>query len=109
VSAIVNFLAYFSDVGLAAALIQKKESVSEDELRTTFTIQQFLVLTLLLILLVIAPYLQKYYMFSEEGKFLLYALGLSLFLSSLKTIPSVLLERELNFPRYSTSLRKHYL
>ena len=27
VSAIVNFLAYFSDIGLAAALIQKKEKV----------------------------------------------------------------------------------
>ena len=45
VSAIVNFLAYFSDVGLAAALIQKKDSVTEEELRTTFTIQQFLVLS----------------------------------------------------------------
>ena len=99
VSAIVNFLAYFSDVGLAAALIQKKEAVSEEELRTTFTIQQFLVITLLLILFAFAPYLQKYYSLSEEGKFLLYALGLSLFLSSLKTIPSVLLERELDFPK----------
>jgi len=29
VSAIVNFLAYFSDVGLAAALIQKKEKLSD--------------------------------------------------------------------------------
>ncbi len=99
VSAIVSFLTYFSDVGLAAALIQKKEVVSEEELRTTFTIQQSLVISLLLILFAITPYLQKYYSLTEEGKFLLYALGLSLFLSSLKTIPSVLLERELDFPK----------
>jgi len=99
ISAIVNFLAYFSDVGLAAALIQKKEAVSEGELRTTFTIQQFLVLNILLILFVATPYLSHYYQLTEEGKFLLYALGLSLFLSSLKTIPSVLLERELDFTK----------
>lgn len=99
VSAVVNFLAYFSDVGLAAALIQKKEKVSDEELRTTFTIQQFLVVSLLLILFVIAPYLQEYYSLTQEGKFLLYALGASLLLSSLKTIPSVLLERDLDFPK----------
>ena len=40
VSAVVNFLAYFSDIGLAAALIQKKESVTSVDLKTTFTIQQ---------------------------------------------------------------------
>jgi len=99
VSAIVNFLAYFSDVGLAAALIQKKEKVEEEELRTTFTIQQFLVIMLLIILFALTPYLQGYYKFSIDAKFLLYALGLSLLFSSLKTIPSILLERELDFPK----------
>ena len=99
ISAIVNFLAYFSDVGLAAALIQKKESVSDEELRTTFTIQQVLVISLFFLLIVATPFLESYYSLSPEGKILLYALGLSLFLSSLKTIPSVLLERELDFPK----------
>ncbi|KKR27846.1 MAG: Polysaccharide biosynthesis protein [Candidatus Woesebacteria bacterium GW2011_GWA1_39_8] len=99
VSAIVNFLAYFSDVGLAAALIQKKEKVTDSDLKTTFTIQQALVFILLALLFLATPYLQKYYDLSYESKFLLYALGTSLFLSSLKTIPSVLLERELNFPK----------
>ncbi|MEK7064014.1 MAG: oligosaccharide flippase family protein, partial [Patescibacteria group bacterium] len=35
VSAVVNFLAYFSDIGLAAALVQKKEKLSDDDLATT--------------------------------------------------------------------------
>src|SRR4030042_6407021 len=61
VSAIVNFLAYFSDVGLAAALIQKKEGISSNDLKTTFTVQQFLVLTLLLVLVLLTPLLQKYF------------------------------------------------
>jgi len=49
VSAIINFLRYFSDIGLAAALIQTKEKVEETDLRTTFTIQQGLVLILLIL------------------------------------------------------------
>lgn len=99
VSAIVNFLAYFSDIGLAAALIQKKEEITSLDLKTTFTIQQGLVLTLLLILLLATPFFEKVYSLSPDGKLLLYALGVSLLLSSLKTIPSVLLERELDFPK----------
>ena len=99
ISAIVNFLAYFSDVGLAAALIQKKDKVTDYDLKTTFTIQQILVIFLLLVLLLLTPVFQKFYSLSPDGKLLLYALGVSLLLSSLKTIPSVLLERELNFPK----------
>lgn len=97
VSAIINFLAYFSDVGLAAALIQKKEEVEDRDLKTTFTIQQGLVLILLAIVFLGTPVFQNIYGFSDEGKLLLYALAASLFMSSLKTIPSVLLERELAF------------
>ena len=97
VSAIVNFLAYFSDIGLAAALIQKKEKVTNVDLKTTFTVQQVLVISLLLVLFLASPLFGKFYSLSYEGKLLLYALGFSLFLSSLKTIPSVLLERELEF------------
>ncbi|MFC1649232.1 oligosaccharide flippase family protein [Patescibacteria group bacterium] len=99
VSAVVNFLAYFSDVGLAAALIQKREKVTETDLRTTFSIQQGIVLILLALLFVLTPRLVTTYSLSSEGEFLLYALGASLLMSSLKTIPSVLLERELDFSK----------
>ena len=99
VSAIVNFLAYFSDVGLAASLIQKKEKVTDSDLKTTFTVQQVLVFLLLLIIFLATPIFENAYSLSYDGKMLLYALGFSLFLSSLKTIPSVLLERELDFSR----------
>ena len=46
VSAVVNFLVYFSDIGLAAALIQKKEKLKKSELNTTFLVQQSLVISL---------------------------------------------------------------
>lgn len=97
VSAIVNFLAYFSDIGLAAALIQKKEAPQDKDLRTTFTVQQILVLSLLALLALGTPLLSRIYGLSSEAKLLLYALGASLFFSSLKTIPSVLMERKLEF------------
>lgn len=97
VSAMVNFFAYFSDIGLAAALIQKKEKITEDELKTTFTIQQLLVLVLLIIIIGFSPLMVKWYGLSRQALFLVYALGTSLFFSSLKTIPSVLLERNLKF------------
>ncbi|MCH7730113.1 oligosaccharide flippase family protein [Patescibacteria group bacterium] len=97
VSAVVNFLAYFSDIGLAAALIQKKEKVSDIDLKTTFTVQQALVIIVLLVLFLGTPIFTKLYSLSFDGQLLLYALGVSLLFSSLKTIPSVLLERELDF------------
>ena len=51
VLAVKNFLSYFSDIGLAGALIQKKEAPSQTDLKTTFFVQQLLVLILFIILL----------------------------------------------------------
>jgi len=99
VSAVVNFLVYFSDVGLAAALIQSKDKVTERDLKTTFTAQQILVFSLVAVLLIASPIIGQYYNLGKDGIYLLYALAASLVMSSFKTIPSVLLERELDFSR----------
>lgn len=99
VSAVINFLAYFSDIGLAAALVQKKMELDEDDLSTTFTIQQGLVLLLLTILFVSTPFIRRTYGLDSAGVYLLWSLGISLFLSSLKTVPSVLLERKIQFEK----------
>ena len=99
VSAVVNFLIYFSDVGLAAALIQKRDKPRDEDYWTTFTVQQSLVILLLVILALLSPFFEKTYGLTTEGRYLLYALGFSFFLSSLKSIPSVRLERKLEFGR----------
>jgi len=99
VSAIINFLVYFSDIGLGAALIQKKEKPTEVDLRTTFTVQQFLVVGLIVLVFLFSPLIADRYMLSGDGQVLLYALSISLLLSSLKSIPSVLLERKLEFTK----------
>ncbi len=100
VSAAVGFFIFFSDIGLAAALIQKREKPTTEDLRTTFTVQQTLILLLLGVIYVLTPYFKNIYNLSDQGVILLYALGFSLFLSSLKSIPSVLLERKLEFSKF---------
>lgn len=97
VSAVISFLSYFSDIGLAAALIQKKKDPDRQELVTAFTVQQGMVGILVVAAFFLSPLISRYYGFGEQGQFLLVALLLSFFLSSLKTIPSVLLERKLAF------------
>lgn len=97
VSAVVVFLNYFQDIGLAASLIQKKEEPTVIELRSTFTFQQILVLAVTIPVGIFAPQIAAFYNLDNAGLVLLYALLFSFLASSLKTIPTVLLERSLNF------------
>lgn len=97
VSAIINFLVYFSDIGLAAALIQKKDKPTDTDLKTTFLVQQFLVLVIIGVVFALTPFFTQKYSLTRDGQVLLYALASSLLFSSLKSIPSVLLERKLEF------------
>lgn len=99
VSAVIAFLSYFSDIGLAAALIQKKETPTEEDLKTTFTIQQVLVITLVVIALILSPFISSLYRLRPDGVVLFQALCIAFFLSSLKTIPSIILERSLKFEK----------
>jgi O-antigen/teichoic acid export membrane protein len=97
VSAIINFLTYFSDIGLAAALIQKKDEITRADLKTTFTIQQMLVGSAVIFALIFSQIIANFYKLNSDGLWLLRALIISFLLSSLKTIPSILLERKLDF------------
>lgn len=97
VSSIVVFLNYFQDIGLAASLIQKKEEPTKNELQTTFTIQMILVSMVIIPSLVFSGGIASFYKLNQDGYYLLIALLISFFLSSLRTIPTVLLERNLLF------------
>lgn len=97
VSAIINFLVYFSDIGLAAALIQKKDKPTDLDLKTTFTVQQILVFLPIIVVILLTPFFTQKYSLTFDGQMLLYALCASLVMSSFKSIPSILLERKLEF------------
>ena len=100
VSALINFLAYFGDIGFAASLIQKKEKLTQIELRTIFTAQQILVATIFVSVLLLTPVIENVYKLDQKSIYLLWAVAFSLVLSSLKTIPTVLLERQLEFNKW---------
>lgn len=94
---IITFFAYFSDVGLAASLIQKKDKISETDIKTTFTIQQLLVTVIAVVIIIFAPQIATFYQLDQSGMWLVRVLAFAFFLTSLKVVPSVMLERELNF------------
>lgn len=100
VLAVKNFLGYFADIGLAGALIQKKEALTDEDLKSAFTVQQILVVILVSILFFISPYLANFYGWSQEVVYLIWALAVSFLLNSLRTIPTVMMERKLNFEKF---------
>ncbi|MDD2224577.1 MAG: oligosaccharide flippase family protein [Candidatus Shapirobacteria bacterium] len=98
----VSILGYFSDLGLAAALIQKKDEVKKEELQTTFTIQQILVIISLIVTFFIFTEFSRNKSYGPQEFWIFISLCFSFICASLKTIPSVLLERKLNFKLIST-------
>lgn len=100
VLSVIAVLQYFSDIGLAGSLIQKREQLTQEDLRTTFTLQQILIISLSLIALYFSHTVGSFYHLNAEGVLLFQALIVSFFLSSLKTIPSILLERKLQYDKF---------
>lgn len=95
---LISVLNYFSDIGLAASLVQKKE-VSEDDIKTTFTIQQTMIIVAVILGFLFTNFVKGFYKLPQEGIYLYWALLVSFFISSLKTIPSIFLERKIKFQR----------
>ncbi len=95
-NSIVAIFAFFAEVGLGAALIQKKQ-VSEDDLKTTFTIQTILTTLIAVIVFILAPLAANIRGMDFAGIWLIRALAIVFALNSLKSVPSLLLERELKF------------
>lgn len=100
VSAAVSFLTYFSDIGLAAALVQKKEQISEDDFKTTFTIQFLMVFTIVILAYGLSSKVAHFYNLDTSGLWLFRVLLIAFLLSSFKTIPSIILERKLDFNKF---------
>ncbi len=94
---VFTFLSFFSDIGFGAALIQKEAELSEEDTQTVFTVQQILVTLLLILAWVLSPKITNFYGLGPQGMWLIRILSLSLFLTSFKTIPSIILERKLKF------------
>lgn len=101
---IINFIVFtlfgfLSDIGLGASLIQKKTALKKADMATVFTVQMILVLIINMLIWVLSPTLVRLYRLSSAQIWLLRATGFCLFLTSFKTIPSALLQRELLYQK----------
>ena len=100
VNFVVTFFSTFGDVGIGAALIQKKGEMSQEELSTTFWLQQMLVWLVVGGVVAAAPLALKVYpSLPPVGVWLIRAMAVSFLFSSLKTIPAILMERNIDFKR----------
>lgn len=94
----LQFFSSFADVGLGAALIQSKNEPTNQELSTTFWIQQGLVTFIFLAIFAVAPYVQYIYpTLPSESKWVMRSMAIGFFFTSLKTIPMILMEKKLDF------------
>lgn len=103
VTFVVQFFSTFGDVGIGAALIQKKDALTREELSSTFWLQQFLVWFVVFAAVLAAPLtLRLYPSLPSYGVWLVRAMAVSFALTSLKTIPAILIERKLDFRYIAT-------
>jgi PST family polysaccharide transporter len=102
VAFVVQFFSIFSDVGIGAALIQKKERLTDQETSTLFWLQQMLSATLVTVIFLAAPLaLHVYASLPSNSVWLIRCMAISFLLASLKTVPAILMERSIDFRRIS--------
>lgn len=99
VSALMKIFTLLTDVGLGAALIQKRDELTSADLSTAFVIQTTLVGLVVVTGYLLTPFVSAYTNLGPDSIFLYHVLLFTLFISSLKTIPSILLERKLAFAK----------
>lgn len=100
VSFIVQFFSLFGEVGLGAALIQKKGSLEQSELSSIFWFQQAVAWCMAIIMFLAAPLVVTFYpSLPPVSVWLIRVIAVSLVVSSLKSVPFLQMERNLDFSR----------
>ena len=94
---VVNFFQMIGEVGLSAALIQMEGVPGKVEYRTAFTIQFLVSILIGSGLILLAPMISTFYNEIPGLTNFIRALSVSLVVTSFRVIPSVQLERELDF------------
>jgi O-antigen/teichoic acid export membrane protein len=98
VAAVITVFTALGDFGLGAALVQQAGEPTPQQLRTVWTVQQLIALTAVAIIWLSAPVVSGVISGLPEGTpWMLRVLSLGLFMSSLRTLPAVMMERELRF------------
>jgi PST family polysaccharide transporter len=105
--AIVSFaVAAFTivrDLGLAASLIQQDHEPTEHERRVAFTAQQLILGLATVLLIVLSPVVAAVFRMDDQAEAVLRLLALGLLVSSLRTLPATIMERNLEFGRLAVA------
>jgi O-antigen/teichoic acid export membrane protein len=96
---IIGVLTFFSDIGLASALIQSKKKPTDEDYQTIFWVQMSLAGLIVICCLVIQMSGLFASQLGETGGGILLALGASFVFAALKTVPSIKLTRSLSFSK----------
>ncbi|GIV61831.1 MAG: hypothetical protein KatS3mg044_0697 [Rhodothermaceae bacterium] len=97
---LVGVLALFADFGMSPALIQRKRELSERDLQVGFTMQQALVLVVVVFVWLAAPWMAGFYpAHAMELEWLVRAMALNLYLGTWRSISAISLERELRYEK----------
>ncbi|MGH9607867.1 MAG: oligosaccharide flippase family protein [Terracidiphilus sp.] len=97
VTFLLTFLIAFGDVGLAASLVRQQEEPADEDYRAIFTVQQVLVLCVVILFWIGAPWVANIYHLPPHDSLVFRLLALSLLCASFQVIPSARLERALLF------------
>lgn len=96
---VTQFISSFSEMGLTAALL-RKEHLTDADTSSAFWFQAALAAVICLLLLLAASLVVRLYpALSADGEGLLRAMAIAFFLTSLRTVPVMLMERGLSFQR----------
>jgi PST family polysaccharide transporter len=96
---LLSFLLVFGDAGLGVALVRQSAAPTSHQLRQVFSVQQLIVSLLAGTGLLMAGHLAQWYDL-RDGDALVFRLAcLAVLVQSFQTVPMLLLERRLAFPR----------
>jgi O-antigen/teichoic acid export membrane protein len=96
---VLTFLTTFGDAGLGASLIRQQHEPDERDYRAIFTIQQLMVVVVVVAFWFLSPWLTQLYKLPHQDVWVFRLIALSLLLTSFMVIPQIRLERQLAFDK----------
>jgi O-antigen/teichoic acid export membrane protein len=98
----LQFFILFGDAGLGGALIQKKGQPTQRELSSVWCLQVVLASAFIIVVWFAAPLLVRFWPdLQPSAVWLFRALSVELLLTAMRVVPTVLMERELQYGRLS--------
>lgn len=96
ISFLIGFAGFLSDLGVGASLVQRRERLTKKDLETAFTLSLMTNVVVIVLLWTLAPLIVDAWN-TPGSVMLMRAMTLTILLGTLSAVPSVVLERQLQF------------